>query len=74
MVPVATAVTVPVLLTVATVGSILPHTPPAVASLSIDVVPEHVCAVPVIAATAGSATTVLGTDSVMLQPDKPVYI
>lgn len=74
VVPVATAVTVPVLLTVATVGSILPHTPPGVASLSVDVVPEHVCAVPVIAATVGNGTTVLGTDSVMLQPDKPVYI
>ena len=70
--PGATGVTVPVLLTVATVTSVLPHTPPGVASFRVAVVPVQAWVVPVIADTTGKATATLPAVSMMLQPDSPV--
>ena len=75
--PIATGVTVaddeliePLI--VATVTSVLPHTPPVVASFRIAVMPVQAWVVPVIAATTGKADTALPTVRITLQPDKPV--
>ena len=57
-VPADTPVTLPVLLTVATNGSLLLHTPPIVASANTVVVPAQMLVVPVIGDTTGSAPTV----------------
>jgi hypothetical protein len=62
--------TAPVPVIVPTNGSLLLHTPPAVASLNVAVVPEHIGLTPVMA--AGTGLTVTGV--VRLQPPPSEYV
>ena len=58
-VPADTPVTTPELLIVATLVLPLVHVPPAVASASVVVVPEHSVVVPVTGATTGTTSSVM---------------
>ena len=56
--PAVTPVTIPVVLTVATVGVLLLHTPPVVASVNVAVVPVQTVVVPVMLPALGVPDTV----------------
>ena len=72
--PAATPVTSPVVLTVAIVGSVALHVPPAAPSVSVVVTPAQIVVVPVIAPADGSAFTVFIIVAVLLQPVLPSVI